>query len=243
MNEIANITNGAGLTMSSLEIAAYAGKHHTHVMRDIRKMLEGLEIDQSKFGSVYLDAKGEQRPCFNLPKRETLILVSGYDVRMRAKIIDRWAELEAAVALASNGSGNVTALDAEVRRVIGGILKGVVHKELTETIPSMVRAQLAANTTLLRSGKTSGEIWSQYGLPRIKNAPTWLGNRLAEMGCAIENGGSVEVGGRRFRLFDPDKAAICMKNGLLHQAKVYASERMGQGRLRLVQPNAPAPEL
>jgi Rha family phage regulatory protein len=235
MNEITIISSDSGLTMSSLEIAAYAGKRHDNVVRDIKKMLRELgDGNVLNFEGVYTDAKGEARPCFNLPKRETLILVSGYDVRMRAKIIDRWAELEAAVALASSGSGNVTALDAEVRKVIGGILKSVVHKELTETLPTMVRAQLAVNTTLLRSGKTSGEIWSQFGLPKIKNAPTWLGNRLAEMGCAIENGGRVEVGGRKFRLFDPDKSAICMKNGLHHKAKVYASERMGQGKLRLV---------
>ncbi|PYB70723.1 phage regulatory protein [Rhizobium wuzhouense] len=76
--------------MSSREIAELTGKLHTHVMRDIRSMLEDLNADQSKFGSVYIDAKGEQRPCFNLPKRETMILVSGYSVALRARIVDRW---------------------------------------------------------------------------------------------------------------------------------------------------------
>lgn len=234
MNNMVHITNNASLTMSSIEIAAYTGKRHMHVLRDVRKMLKDLDLGETKFGSTYLDAQGKEHPSYCLPKRETLILVSGYDVKMRAKIIDRWAELENAVAMASSNSGLVTDLASEVRAAIGGITKGIIHKELTEVIPSLVRAEIAANTTLLRSGKTSGEIWSNFGLPRLKNAPTWLGNRLAEMGCSIENGGRVEVGGRKFRLFDPDKAHMCMKNGLLHQAKVYASERMGQTRMRLV---------
>ena len=82
-------------TMSSLEIAELTGKRHDHVLRDTDKMLEELEINAPRFGGVYLDSKGEERRCINLPKRETLILVSGYSIELRARIIDRWQELEA----------------------------------------------------------------------------------------------------------------------------------------------------
>ncbi len=83
------------LRMSSREIAELTGKRHDHVMADIRKMLAELGFQPPEFSGRYLDAKGEARACFNLPKRETLILVSGYSISLRARIIDRWQELEA----------------------------------------------------------------------------------------------------------------------------------------------------
>ena len=86
----------APLTMSSLEISKLTGKEHKNVLADIRAMLEGLEIEPAEFSAGYKDGKGETRPCFNLPKRECFILVSGYNLKLRAAIIDRWQELEGA---------------------------------------------------------------------------------------------------------------------------------------------------
>lgn len=81
-------------TMSSREIAQLCSKEHRNVMADIRKMLESLDLTTAEFSAVYKADNGQEYECFNLPKRETLILVSGYDVVTRAKIIDRWQELE-----------------------------------------------------------------------------------------------------------------------------------------------------
>jgi phage regulator Rha-like protein len=81
-------------TMDSREIAELTGKQHAHVCRDIQIMLSGLEINQSNFGSVYTAGNGEERKCYKLPYRETMILVSGYSVELRARVIDRWMELE-----------------------------------------------------------------------------------------------------------------------------------------------------
>ena len=80
--------------MTSREIAELTGKEHKNVLPDIRLMLEGLGLNWADFSAQYKDASGRMLPMFNLPKRETLILVSGYSVAMRAKIIDRWQELE-----------------------------------------------------------------------------------------------------------------------------------------------------
>lgn len=91
--DLATLTTING--MDSRDIAEQTGKQHAHVCRDIQVMLEDLGEDESKFGSVYKGGNGESRRCYILPKRECMILASGYSVVLRAKIIDRWAELEA----------------------------------------------------------------------------------------------------------------------------------------------------
>lgn len=81
-------------TMSSVDIAKISDKRHDHVKRDIEKMLCELVIGLPKFGGTYLTKQGKQSKCYHLPKRECLILVSGYSLKLRTKIIDRWQELE-----------------------------------------------------------------------------------------------------------------------------------------------------
>ena len=94
MKNTLQVTENAVVSMSSREIAELTGKRHDNVVADIRAMLESLNIHSAEFSAQYKDSTGRSLLCFNLPKRETLILVSGYSVEMRAKIIDRWQELE-----------------------------------------------------------------------------------------------------------------------------------------------------
>ncbi|MFC3628206.1 KilA-N domain-containing protein [Paracoccus angustae] len=128
-----------------------------------------------------------------------------------------------------------------------GIMRMVVHKvtEIEKALPGIVQhlveplvaARLAESAYLLRSGKTAKQIWDAHGLPpRIKGSALWFGNRLAEGGCLLE--GRADRGEKAIRLYDPDKAETILGLGLLHKTKVYASERMGQGRFKLVEGRA-----
>ncbi|WP_375643893.1 MULTISPECIES: Rha family transcriptional regulator [unclassified Bartonella] len=92
MNNLVNTQTT--LTMSSREIAELCDKRHDNIVRDIRQICTDLKIEVSKFQGNYKDSTGRKLVCYNLPKRECLILVSGYSTVLRAKIIDRWIELE-----------------------------------------------------------------------------------------------------------------------------------------------------
>ena len=82
--------------MSSLEVAELTGKRHADVMRDIRNLLDQGVAERNFALSEYKDSTGRKLPCYNLTKKGCLILASGYDAKLREKIIDRWEELEEA---------------------------------------------------------------------------------------------------------------------------------------------------
>lgn len=90
----------AQLSMTSREIAELTGKAHGDVLRDIRNMLDSLQIDQSSFADIYSDSYGRPQRAFKLPYDETVCLLTGYDVKARMAVIKRWRELEAGAAVA-----------------------------------------------------------------------------------------------------------------------------------------------
>lgn len=92
-----NSENGQ-LTMSTMEIAKLVEKRHDNVMRDCREMLEDLKneigFNDLKFEGVYVDAKGEERPCYNLPEDLVLTLILKYSTVARHRVVKEWTELK-----------------------------------------------------------------------------------------------------------------------------------------------------
>ncbi|WP_304298631.1 Rha family transcriptional regulator [Porphyromonas gulae] len=83
-------------TMSSLQIAQLTGKRHKHVLEAIRAMEPAWEkVNGTKFRPVtYTDAKGENRPCYQLTKTECLYIATKFNDEARARLVLRWEELE-----------------------------------------------------------------------------------------------------------------------------------------------------
>lgn len=82
--------------ITSLQVAEITGKQHSNIMRDIRNLLEQQE-DRGAFNfelTSYTDKSNRQSSCYLLTKKDCLLLSSGYDANLRAKIINRWEELE-----------------------------------------------------------------------------------------------------------------------------------------------------
>ncbi|WHQ68871.1 Rha family transcriptional regulator [Methylorubrum extorquens] len=86
--------------MTSLEIADLTAKEHRNVMRDARVMLTELHAEGGllRFEHSYRAGNGKMEPCFALPYDETMVLVTGYSIPLRAAVVRRWRELEQAQA-------------------------------------------------------------------------------------------------------------------------------------------------
>ena len=79
--------------MSSREIADLVVKTHDNVLRDARALVKQgvLKTEETPYTH---EQNGQVYPEFLLSQRDTLVLVSGYSAKLRARIIDRWQELE-----------------------------------------------------------------------------------------------------------------------------------------------------
>ncbi len=80
--------------MTSKEIAELTGKNHADVLRDIRNLQEQVGTESIFALSEYKDSTGRTLPMYSLDKKQTLLLISGYNALLRLKIINRWEELE-----------------------------------------------------------------------------------------------------------------------------------------------------
>ena len=90
-------TTARPLTMSSREIAGLTGSTHDNVLKTIRGLITKGVVSPNETPYQH-PQNGQAYTEFQLTYRDTMVVVSGYSVELRARIIDRWQELERGVA-------------------------------------------------------------------------------------------------------------------------------------------------
>lgn len=158
------------VTMSSREIAELCEKQHQHVKRDFEAMCKGLKINPSTFGRIYQDARSRDQIEYVLPKRETLVLVSGYSVELRARIVDRVDELER--------GGNPAAVDYSNPQVLIGVLQHLQGQVASKDL--VIADQGQRLTKLNRIEGSSGNLPITDSAKVLKVKPRFLTKFLHE---------------------------------------------------------------
>lgn len=88
------VHNDGQIGLTSLEIAELTGKRHDNVRRDIQAMGEELFITFEE--KPQPSSGGRPSMAYVLSSRDVKVLVTGYSITLRAKVIDRLEELERA---------------------------------------------------------------------------------------------------------------------------------------------------
>lgn len=80
-------------TMDSRDLAELLGARHADVFESISTQLP--KVGYTAIPYTYINSQnGQKYQAYRLPYRETIIIASGYSVELRAKVIDRWIDLE-----------------------------------------------------------------------------------------------------------------------------------------------------
>jgi len=211
-----------------------------------------LDDDERGITTVDTPSGEQQMLIINESGLYSLILTSR---KPEAKRFKKWITADVLPSIRKTGAylapgATLESLPPALANQIGGIIKAVVKKqneELEMRVAKGFALSLAANRdefdmrlrevmagggASLRHGKTAGQLWKEYGFPSLKGAASpWFSNRLCELNCQIEGGGCAESGGKKSKLFDPDKVALAMKGGLKGFCKQYVQQRGGQAPL------------
>lgn len=212
-------------TMSSVEIAELTGKDHGHVMRDIRGLFSELQLDQSKFGSIYKDAANRNQPCFALDKELTLTLVAGYNAKLRHAIVKRWHELEQKAQCGTQAPAQLSRMEIlqlamQAEQENQELRKQVTHQK--ETIDEL--------TELFTGGMTIAQFCKQLNGVNVMQVQQWVANHLGWIRRAC--GGGWQSNSQARDKYVADRVRIANK-GQLHERSVIDVTLLNAGAERL----------
>lgn len=186
-------------TMSSREIAELTAKRHDNVRADIEKIARELSLTFQE--KLEPSEGGRPSKIYLLGKRECLILVSGYSVELRARIIDRWMELEAAQSHALS--------PAEILIAQGNAMLAVEQRQLAIGAKQAEQdRQIAEQERRLNQIETATDYFTAVGYAR------WAKQQSIDLKTAAELGRRASkrckaIGIPTPKIPDPRFGAVC----------------------------------
>lgn len=237
---VVTVKDGAAVA-DSRDVAAVFGKQHKHVIEKIDNLLRGApHLNGPNFRLVpYEDAKGETRRAYEMDRKAFSLLAMRFTgakaLQWQLAYIDAFDRMEA--ALRSGGLPQIT-LPPEIRTAIGGIVKGIVHKELTQVIPAMVAEQLMSGRGKVVEGISALEVAEMAGYPKGKRPRGLIQFITSRLRRYHEDRGVIPHrtphGSCKVMIYVEALARGWMREGGRAAIEQYVAERRGQGRLRLV---------
>lgn len=158
-----------------------------------------------------------------------------YQAESAIALHDYWTK---GLAVRGDMDGMVTNLDPAVMKALGGMFKGIVSKQLSEVLPSLVEREVLAGRYNVVMGVSALEVLEMAGHrrgKRPKGASQFVSRRLGrfheERGMPVRRS---RHGSESLRLFDEVTARRWLDAGGRSEIDHYIAGRKGQGALRLV---------
>lgn len=169
----------------------------------------------------------------DLTKRAKIEL---YQAESAIALHDYWTK---GVAVRGDMDGVVTNLDPSVMKALGGMFKGIVHKEIAAVLPALVNETVLSGRFAVIEGVSALEVAEMAGYKagmRPRGASQFISRRLGR----YHEDRAVPVrrsrhGSGKVRLFDEAVARRWLSEGGRTEIDQYVAQRKGQGRLKLVQ--------
>lgn len=123
-------------------------------------------------------------------------------------------------------------------KAVGGMMKGILAKQLSELIPMMVREQVAEQQNSVVRGLSAGQVLALAGISArkgLRGMAPWVSHRLrrfhAQRGVVVR---LASLGSSNAYVFDPLVTREWLDAGGRAEIEQKVAERRGQGALRLV---------
>lgn len=170
-----------------------------------------------------------------IPDPDKRAKVELYQAESAIVLHDYWTK---GVAVRGDMDGMVTNLDPSVMRALGGMMKGIVQKQLAEIVPALVNERIMSGRLTVVEGVCAVEVVEMAGYrtgQRPRGVSQFTTRRLArfheDRGVPIRRD---RRGIIKARLFDEVTARQWLAAGGKTEIDHYIAGRKGQGALKLV---------